>query len=122
MQELSIARSFTQELHSWCPLSYKLHSRSPLPKKLHPWSPFPQELHARRPFANKFHAWHSFMWSSRLVVEGENLGQLSALSKKLAEQGIAAWYALCIGGGYDEDEGEDEGRKVATVDHGPGPA
>ena len=32
------------------------------------------------------------------------------------------WYALCIGGGYDEDEGEDEGSKVATLDHGPGPA
>ena len=32
------------------------------------------------------------------------------------------WYALWIGGGYDEDEGEDEGRKAATVDHGPGPA
>ena len=33
---------------------------------------------------------------------------------------LTTWYALCIWGGYDEDEGEDEGRK-ATVDHDPAP-
>ena len=55
-----------------------------------------------------------------LILRGQRKqgGELNICFVYLSLWGRLTWYSLCIWGANDEEEGEEERRKV-TVDHGP---